>query len=46
VPKGLGFGLVRLEKADGGGFYPVEKLPVLLGMASDDHLLQIMEELK
>jgi len=46
VPKGLGFGLVRLEKADGGGFRPVEKLPVLMGMASDDHVLQIMEELK
>ena len=46
VPKGLGFGLVRLEKADDGGFRPVESLPVLLGTASDDHVLQIMEELK
>jgi len=46
VPKGLGFGLVRLERADGGLFRPVESLPVLMGAVSDDHVLQIMEELK
>jgi hypothetical protein len=46
VPKGLGFGLVRLKKADDGDFRPVESLPVLLGTASDEHVLQIMEELK
>lgn len=46
MSKGFGFGLVRLKKADGGGFRPVESLPVLMGAASDDHVLQIMEELK
>lgn len=46
VPKGLGFGLVRLEKSDADAFRPVESLPVLLGEASDDHVLEIMEELK
>lgn len=46
MSKGLGFGLVRLEKADGGGFRPVESMPVLMGAASDDHVLKIMEELK
>lgn len=46
VPKGLGFGLVRLEKSDTHGFRPLESMPVLMGDASDDHVLQIMEELK
>ncbi len=46
VPKGLGFGLVRLEKSDAHGFRPLESLPVLMGDAADDHVLQIMEELK
>lgn len=46
MPKGLGFGLVRLKKSDAGTFRPVESLPVLMGDASDDHVLQIMEELK
>jgi hypothetical protein len=46
MPKGLGFGLVRLNKSDAGTFRPVESLPVLMGDASDERVLQIMDELK
>ena len=46
VPKGLGFGRVRLEPAEGGALRPAEHGPVLLGEQQDGQMLRLLEELR
>lgn len=46
VPKGRGFGFVRLELGDVETQRSVQSLPVLLGTRLDSQLLEIMTELK
>ena len=46
VPKGRGFGLVRLELGDVETQRSVQSQPVLLGTRLDSQLLEIMTELK
>jgi hypothetical protein len=45
VPKGLGLGLLRLNKTAPGAPARVESMPVLLGTDSDAQLIQILDEL-
>lgn len=46
LPKGLGFGRVRLEPAEGGALRPAEHGPVLFGEQQDGQMLRLMEELR
>ncbi len=46
VPKGLGFGRVRLESGEGGALRSAEHGPVLLGEQQDSQMLRLLEELR
>lgn len=46
VPKGLGIGLLRLQRSDKAGFQPVQSFPLLTGEKQDPELARMLEELK
>jgi hypothetical protein len=46
LPKGLGIGLLRLERTDQGPFRPTETLPLVSGTTEDPNLVRLLEELR
>jgi len=46
VPRGLGFGFVRLERNEAGAPCMMEAMPVLLGAGFDAQIVEIMNDIK
>jgi hypothetical protein len=46
LPKGLGIGMLRLERGERGAFRTADTLPLLTGNDADPDLIRLLEELK